>query len=132
MKPTPIILLALILLITAAIYLLTNSTTTIPQQNQPEIKILDGDTFILENQTIRLLCINTPEKGEDGYQEASDFLESKLINAKNITLTGNKTDMYGRSLRWVYLDNILLNQEILYSGFGVLYEFPEEDCSLLQ
>jgi len=120
------------LLYLAITLLNSNQNTNIPKTQESQFRVIDGDTFSYQNQTIRLLCINTPEKGKDGYQEASDFLESKLINAKNITLEGNKTDIYGRSLKWVYADGVLVNKEILDSGLGVLYEFSEEDCSLLQ
>ena len=45
-------------------------------QRQPVIikEVIDGDTFkTTENENIRLININTPEKNEYGYEEAKIF-----------------------------------------------------------
>jgi hypothetical protein len=40
------------------------------------IKVIDGDTIATNNsERVRLLGINTPEKGRYGYEEAKEFLE---------------------------------------------------------
>ena len=40
-------------------------------------RIIDGDTFeSLDNIVYRLIGINTPERGEYGYEEATKFLSS--------------------------------------------------------
>ena len=36
-------------------------------------RIIDGDTLIIDLTTIRLSLVNSPERGEPGYQEAKDF-----------------------------------------------------------
>jgi hypothetical protein len=38
--------------------------------------IVDGDTIDINNVRIRLALVNTPERGESGYTEAIDFVES--------------------------------------------------------
>ena len=38
-------------------------------------RVIDGDTIETENSTIRLLGINTPERGKEYYGEAKDFLK---------------------------------------------------------
>jgi micrococcal nuclease len=38
--------------------------------------IVDEDTLDINNVRIRLSLVNTPERGEEGYTEAIDFVES--------------------------------------------------------
>jgi len=136
MKPsslkTPFIVLLSTIVISFLIYLALNliSNQTL-QDNQtfPEaIEIIDGDTFrTAGGEIIRLLCVDTPEKNQKGYDEAVDFLSERLYYS-DIRLEGNKTDKYERSLRWVYVDDVLINKEIVDLGFGVLFEYEGEDC----
>jgi micrococcal nuclease len=39
-------------------------------------EIVDGDTIDINNVRVRLALVNTPERGESGYTEAIDFVES--------------------------------------------------------
>ena len=93
---------------------------------------IDGDTAILiqnnENIKVRFLAIDTPEtkyseKGEQPYgDEASKFTCNKLKNANSIEVEydskSNKTDKYDRHLVWVWIDNKLLQKEIIKNGLG--------------
>ena len=38
-------------------------------------RIIDGDTLVFDGDTYRLSLIDTPERGEDGYDEATNALE---------------------------------------------------------
>ena len=54
------------------------------------IKVIDGDTFDVQYSNkltgvIRLANVDTPEKGENGYESAKQTLE-KLIGGKNIEI----------------------------------------------
>jgi hypothetical protein len=40
------------------------------------IEIIDGDTLDINNVRVRLALVNTPERGENGYTEAIDFVQS--------------------------------------------------------
>lgn len=82
--------------------------------------VKDGDT-LEANGTIRLLCINTPEKKKPYYWEAKEFLE-KLEN-KDIEILRDKedTDRYERKLRYVFYQDELINEEILKKGLGHVY-----------
>lgn len=95
-------------------------------ENAEVTRIVDGDTIkINNNDTIRFLGINTPEKGEKYYQEAKDFLVSLILN-KTIKIERGKEDrdMYKRLLRYVFLDNKNINLEIVKNGLANFY-FPE-------
>ena len=68
-------------------------------------RIIDGDTIeINRNESVRLLGINSPERGEPYYNEAKEFLENRTLN-KSVKLEygKDKTDRYGRTLAYVFL-----------------------------
>lgn len=103
------------------------------------VKIIDGDTLELSDGTkVRLLCVNTPEQGEEGYERAKKFLEAltlykKLRLEKGETL--DEVDKYSRNLRFVYVTlndkEIFINKEIVRLGFGDFYDYMDEEgeCS---
>ena len=87
------------------------------------IKVLDGDTIVMSNSDhIRLLGINTPEKGKPYSNEAKVFLENEILN-KSVDLTPDFTsfDKYGRKLRYVTYNKRILNIEILERGLATSY-----------
>ena len=47
-------------------------------------RIIDGDTIEVGNNTVRLLGINSPEKGEIGYNEAKAFLQAVSGGAERV------------------------------------------------
>lgn len=88
-------------------------------------RVIDGDTIEIENKTsVRLLGINTPEKGEKYYNEAKDFLEMVLLN-KTIELKFGKDryDKYKRLLAYVFVDGKNVNKELVDEGYANFY-FP--------
>ncbi len=89
-------------------------------------RIVDGDTVIGNNESIRLLGINTPEKKEKYYSEAKEFLEKRILN-KTVQLKFGKErkDLYNRTLAYIFLDNKNINLEIVENGLANYY-FPFE------
>lgn len=91
-------------------------------------KCSDGDTarFIIngEEKKVRFLAIDTPEvdKNEPISKEAKEFTCNALKNAKEIYLeydsNSDKEDKYGRVLAFVYLDNKLLQEELISRGYA--------------
>jgi micrococcal nuclease len=129
---TSVSIIIIIALISVAIYLILiwDAEETAIQNQVAEI--IDGDTFRLVNgDRIRLLCVNTPEKGKAGYDEAASFLGGRLLY-ENLVLIGNKTDRYGRLLRFVYTNGSLVNKEIIDQGYGKLFIYDDSDeCELV-
>ncbi len=85
--------------------------------------VIDGDTFeTADGKIVRLLGINTPEKGSYYYEESTEYLRT-LIEHEYVTMTGDKTnkDWYGRELRYVYLEERFVNVEMLERGYARLY-----------
>lgn len=66
----------------------------------------DGDTFILSNDLqVRMIGINTSERGSDGFMAATNALNTSIIG-KTVYLEYDRyqDDKYGRLLAWVWVD----------------------------
>src|SRR3972149_7497913 len=62
-------------------------------------RAIDGDTIETEIGNIRLLGINTPERGESYYNEAKAFLASRIFNKTvELEFVGERIDKYNRTL----------------------------------
>ena len=87
-------------------------------------RVIDGDTVESNGTSIRLLGINTPERGEEYYSEAKEFLEDLVLN-KTVRLEFGKDrkDRYGRTLAYLYLGNENINQKLIEEGYANFY-FP--------
>jgi micrococcal nuclease len=95
-------------------------------------RAIDGDTIVVGNNThVRLLGINTPEKGEFYYQEAKDFLSNLTLN-KTVKLEygKDKQDLYGRTLAYIILDGKNLNIEQVRNGFANLFIYDKDKHTL--
>jgi micrococcal nuclease len=87
--------------------------------------VIDGDTIRLESgDKVRLIGINTPETGQPYYDEATLKLK-ELIGDNNVILKKDTEDkdQYGRLLRYVYVDDIFINKEMVRLGLANAYEF---------
>jgi micrococcal nuclease len=82
--------------------------------------VIDGDTFELQNgDRIRLIGVDTPERDEYLYAEATEELR-RLIDREEVRLVADveNTDRYGRLLRYVYIDGIFVNEELVRKGLA--------------
>ncbi len=87
-------------------------------------RVIDGDTIVINGTSVRMLGINTPERGERYYSEAKDFLNTLVLN-KTVSLKfgKDKLDKYGRTLAYVFLGNAPINRRMIEEGFANYY-FP--------
>jgi micrococcal nuclease len=87
-------------------------------------RIIDGDTIVINGTSVRLLGINCPEKKEEFFTEAKEFLEKEILN-KTIKLEfgKDKTDRYGRTLAYVFLERKNINLALVEQGLANPY-FP--------
>lgn len=93
------------------------------------MKVVDGDTLDLNSsKRVRLSGINTPEKGECYYKEAKDKL-TELVLDKDVFIEKDKsnTGKYGRLLRYVYLDDTLVNAFLVENGYARVYDKYKHD-----
>lgn len=91
-------------------------------------RIVDGDTFEIESgQKVRLIGINTPEKSECYFDEASNKL-SELVLDKKVRLEKDvsETDKYGRLLRYVYVGDVFVNEVLVREGFAQSTSYPPD------
>ena len=82
-------------------------------------RVIDGDTLIIDQTTIRLSLVNSPERDEPGDSEAKDFASTVCpvgSNAEFIEDSWQPTDKYGRSLGLGYCNDMFLNELLLTNG----------------
>jgi hypothetical protein len=91
-------------------------------------RVIDGDTVDIGNNSVRLLGINTPERGEFYYGEAKKFLENLVLN-KTVILefTRERQDKYGRILAYIHLNGSNVNVKMVENGFANYYFYSEKD-----
>ena len=87
------------------------------------VNVVDGDTIdvLLNGQRIRVryIGINTPERGEACYTEATNHNRA-LVQGKTVTLVRDTsdTDRYGRLLRYVYAGGVFVNLSLVQAGYA--------------
>jgi hypothetical protein len=94
-------------------------------------EIVDGDTLDINNVRVRLALVNTPERGENGYTEAVDYMQS-VCGVGTTALVdeddGQKEGSFDRVIGLVYCgnDNInnkkSLNELLLEGGYATIYQ----------
>jgi len=126
MKIPFILILMIGLIFFVAIYFLAESE----REEGFVIRIIDGDTVELNNsEKVRLLGINTPEKGEPLYAEAKKRLEQLVLN-ETVYMEKDKEneDKYGRLLRYVYLGDEMVNLRMIEEGYATVYVIKPNDA----
>ena len=91
--------------------------------------VVDGDTLDLNNsKRVRLSGINTPETGECYYEEAKDKL-NELTLGREVYLEGDYSDedKYGRLLRYIYINDLFVNQVLVEQGYAKVFDKYKED-----
>lgn len=91
--------------------------------------VIDGDTVELaDGRHVRYLGIDTPESGEY-YAEEATAKNKDLVEGRTVELQRGKRDQdeYGRLLRYVYVDGIFVNAELVAQGYATAYIFDPDD-----
>jgi micrococcal nuclease len=93
------------------------------------IRAVDGDTAeVLVNgqtETVRYVGIDTPERGEPGYQ-AAQRANRRLMGDGDLFLVPDRSDKdrYGRLLRFIYTaDGVFVNREMVAQGYAQPIEY---------
>ena len=94
-------------------------------------RVIDGDTIIIDTgQRVRYIGIDAPELHPS--PEASGFeawqANRQLVEGKQVYLERDisETDKYGRLLRYVYVDSILVNAELVRRGLAEARAYPPD------
>lgn len=93
--------------------------------------VIDGDTIRLNTgHTVRYIGINTPEStirkecfGKEAAEENKRLVESKTVRLER---DRSETDRYGRLLRYVYVDDIFVNEQLARGGFAESRAYPPD------
>ncbi len=95
-------------------------------------QVVDGDTLKVQGAdgrfTVRLVGINSPEKGECFATQATAAMQ-ELLAGHTVTLVKDvsETDQYGRLLRFVQTDaGVDVGAEMVRGGFAVSRRYPPD------
>lgn len=105
-----------------------------PREEASVVEVIDGDTIAVEihnrRYRVRYIGIDTPEVTtpiEYFGQEATER-NRVLVENRKVTLVKDvsETDRYGRLLRYVLVDDVFVNYELVRGGFARAYTYPPD------
>ena len=94
-------------------------------------QVIDGDTIVIEgNYHVRYIGIDTPEVrpqpeafGIEAWQANRQLVEGKEVRLERDV---SETDKYGRLLRYVYVDSVFVNAELVREGLARAIAYPPD------
>ncbi|MCB9079253.1 MAG: lamin tail domain-containing protein [Anaerolineaceae bacterium] len=89
-------------------------------------RVVDGDTIELtDGRRIRYIGVNTPERGQPYYTEASE-VNRQLVDGRTVQLEFDQDtfDQYGRTLAYIWVDGVMANLEIIVRGYANAFTVP--------
>jgi len=112
-----------------------NCESSSPQERLKVAHIYDGDTIkLMDGRKLRLIGINTPERGRDGKKDEPFYLAAKnqlqqIIHKNNnqikVLFGKDQRDRYKRWLAHIFtLDNKNITAELIKKGLGFAIAIP--------
>ena len=101
------------------------------EQTARVVEVTDGDTLVVEvegrAEDVRLIGINTPERDECFFAEATDAL-TDLVDSEEVRLVADQTDQdeFGRLLRYVFVGEAFVNEAMVRDGFAQAYRYEPD------
>lgn len=97
-------------------------------------KVIDGDTIELaDGRKVRYIGIDTPELAHFGneldcYAQEAFHRNQELVAGKTVFLEKDVSDVdrYGRLLRYVWVDDLLINQQLVSEGYALARSYPPD------
>jgi endonuclease YncB( thermonuclease family) len=96
------------------------------------VRVVDGDTLHVrvggEDETVRIVGIDTPEVGDCGAAEATDALED-LARGRVVLRrdpTQDRRDRYGRLLAYVSAGGADVGERLVRDGWAELFVFEDD------
>jgi len=98
------------------------------------IKVIDGDTIELsDKRKVRYIGINSFEmndkrKGTKCLADKSAEANRILVENKEVEMEKDisETDKYGRLLRYLWIDGVMINEELVNKGWAEVSTFPPD------
>jgi micrococcal nuclease len=102
-----------------------------PPETAKVIQVIDGDTITVEGgYRVRYIGIDTPEVHPvpEAYGTEAWQVNRQLVEGKEVRLERDvsETDKYGRLLRYVYVDDVLVNAELVRLGLAEAKAYPPD------
>ncbi len=102
-----------------------------PPDTARVIQVIDGDTITIEGgYRVRYIGIDTPEVhprveayGIEAWQANRQLVEGKRVRLERDV---SETDRYNRLLRYVYVDSIFVNAELVRAGLARAKAYPPD------
>jgi len=97
-------------------------------------RVIDGDTIELsDGRRVRYIGIDTPETsdprrsvecfGRQAYEKNRELVEGKSVGLEKDV---SETDKFGRLLRYVYINNVLVNEFLVREGYAHSSSYPPD------
>lgn len=108
--------------------------TPVKNQKVKVIRVVDGDTIEIEGgEKVRYIGMDTPETvdprksvqcfGKEASDKNKELVEGKIVELeKDIS----NTDKYGRLLRYVRIDGIMINEVLVKEGYARIDTVPPD------
>ncbi len=120
----------LALLLVVAIVLLSCAPVATESQ-VTVVRVIDGDTIeIAGGAHVRYIGMDTPETypkvefyGPEAKAKNIELVEGKLVTLEKDV---SETDKYGRLLRYVYVDGVFVNGELVRLGYAEAVSYPPD------
>lgn len=118
-----------------------NNFSEIKKTNEPAdvseakvVRVIDGDTIEIEGgEKVRYIGIDAPETVEpqkkvECFGQEATTKNKELVEGKTVRLEKDTTDRdkYNRLLRYVYVDENLINAELVKLGFARAWAYPPD------
>lgn len=92
----------------------------------------DGDTLRVDRAgqsiTVRLGCVDAPERDQPGGKEAGDRLAQLLPVGVAVQMRGIDLDQYGREVAEIYVNGQSINLQLVAEGHAVVYDDYLDGC----
>lgn len=112
----------------------TSTTSPMSYESVKVSRVIDGDTVELsDGRRVRYIGIDTPETGDprrgvqcygrEAYEKNRELVEGKMVELEKDV---SETDKYGRFLRYVYINNVLVNELLVEEGYAYSSSYPPD------
>lgn len=104
------------------------------KQKVKVVRVIDGDTIEIEGKIkVRYIGVNTPElhdpkKPIECFGQAATDENKKLVEGKEVYIQKDisETDKFKRLLRYVWVEDIFVNDYLVRQGFAQVSTFPPD------
>lgn len=110
---------------------LTPTSLALTRETAQVTQVIDGDTIEVELEgqryRVRYIGMDTPEVDEAFYAEATEA-NRRLVAGQAVEMEKDvsETDRFGRLLRYVYVGDVMVNEELIRLGVAQVATFPPD------